>query len=57
MVARARRPRFRDFFGVGDIDPGYDPKAASPEEFGKYRVASTGAPARPASRCASRTPA
>ena len=38
MVARARRPRFRDFFGVGDIDPSYDPKASSPEEFGKYRV-------------------
>ena len=38
MVARARRPRFRDFIGVGDIDPAYDPKAASPEEFGKYRV-------------------
>jgi hypothetical protein len=38
MVARARRPRFRDFFGIGDIDPGYDPKASSPEEFGKNRV-------------------
>ena len=38
MVARARRPKFRDFLGVGDIDPGYDPKASSPEEFGKYRV-------------------
>ncbi|WP_332825854.1 type II toxin-antitoxin system VapB family antitoxin [Ramlibacter sp.] len=38
MVARARRPRFRDFIGVGDIDPAYDPKASTPEEFGKYRV-------------------
>ena len=38
MVARARRPKFRDFFGVGDIDPAYDPKACTPEEFGKYRV-------------------
>jgi hypothetical protein len=38
MVARAKRPRFRDFFGIGDIDPTYDPKASSPEEFGKYRV-------------------
>jgi hypothetical protein len=38
MVARARRPRFRDFYGVGDIDPGYDPKASTPEEAGKYRV-------------------
>lgn len=38
MVARARRPRFRDFYGIGDIDPDYDPKASTPEEFGKYRV-------------------
>jgi hypothetical protein len=38
LVARARRPRFRDFDGVGDIDPAYDPKASTPEEFGKYRV-------------------
>lgn len=38
MVARAQRPRFRDFLGVGDIDPAYDPKASSPAEAGKYRV-------------------
>jgi hypothetical protein len=38
MVARSRRPRFRDFLGVGDIDPAYDPKASTPEEAGKYRV-------------------
>jgi hypothetical protein len=38
MVARAKRPRFRDFKGIGGIDPEYDPKASSPEEFGKYRV-------------------
>lgn len=38
MVARARRPRFSDFRGVGDIDPAYDPKASSPEDFGKFRV-------------------
>lgn len=44
MVARARRPRFRDFFGVGDIDPDYDPKASTPEEFGKYRVEQPRAP-------------
>ena len=37
MVARATRPRFRDFLGVGDIDPAYDPKAP-PEEAGRYRV-------------------
>jgi hypothetical protein len=38
MVARARRPRFRDFYGIGGIDPAYDPKASTPEDFGKYRV-------------------
>lgn len=38
LIARARRPRFRDFKGIGGIDPDYDPKASSPEEFGKYRV-------------------
>lgn len=38
MVARAKRPRFRDFEGVGDIDPGYDPKASTPEEAGLHRV-------------------
>lgn len=38
MVARAKRPRFRDFLGIGDIDPDYDPKASTPEEFGRYRV-------------------
>src|SRR6478609_10430215 len=38
FVARAKRPRFKDFYGVGGIDPAYDPKASSPEEFGKYRV-------------------
>jgi Arc/MetJ family transcription regulator len=27
MVARARRPAFRDLRGIGGIDPGYDPKA------------------------------
>lgn len=38
MVARARRPRFQDFYGIGGIDPGYDPKASTPEEAGKFRV-------------------
>jgi hypothetical protein len=38
MVGRARRPRFRDFYALGGIAPDYDPKAASPEEFGKNRV-------------------
>ncbi|RYF35871.1 MAG: type II toxin-antitoxin system VapB family antitoxin [Comamonadaceae bacterium] len=44
MVARARRPRFRDFLGVGDIDPAYDPKASSPEEAGRHRVEQPRAP-------------
>ena len=38
MVARAKRPRMRDLFGIGGFDPAYDPKASSPEEFGKGRV-------------------
>lgn len=38
MVARASRPRFRDFFGTGGIDPDYDPKASTPEEFGQGRI-------------------
>ena len=38
MVARAKRPRLRDLFGIGGIDPDYDPKASTPEEFGKGRV-------------------
>jgi len=40
MVARATRPRFRDFFGIGGIDPDYDPKnpAARGDEVGRYRV-------------------
>jgi len=50
MVARARRPRFRDFYGIGDIDPAYDPKASSPEEAGKYRVEQPRAPYKAAPR-------
>lgn len=39
MVARAKRPRLRDVFGigVGGFYEDYDPKAP-PEEAGKYRV-------------------
>ena len=40
MVARARRPRLRDVFGLASGETywtGYDPKA-DPEEAGKYRV-------------------
>ena len=41
MVARANRPRIRDLWGIareGGFYEGYDPKASSPEEAGKYRV-------------------
>jgi hypothetical protein len=44
MVARAKRPRFRDFEGVGDIDPAYDPKALTPEQAGMHRVEQPRAP-------------
>lgn len=40
MVARAKRPRLRDVFGMakeGTFWDDYDPKA-DPEEAGKYRV-------------------
>ena len=57
MVARARRPRFRDFLGVGDIDPAYDPKASSPEEFGKYRVEQPRAAYKAASKAPRKAPA
>jgi hypothetical protein len=57
MVARARRPRFREFFGVGDIDPNYDPKAATPEEFGKYRVEQPRAPYTVAAKAPAKKPA
>jgi hypothetical protein len=53
MVARARRPRFRDFLGVGDIDPGYDPKGTAAEDFGKHRV-EEGRPAYPGTARAAR---
>lgn len=46
MVARARRPRMADFFGLakpGDFFPGYDPKA-EPGEAGKYKVEQVLAP-------------
>lgn len=38
MVARAKRPRIRDLWGIGGIYEDYDPKASSSEEFGKHRV-------------------
>ncbi len=40
MVARARRPSVRELFGIGGIDPDYDPKApwARGDEVGQFRV-------------------
>ena len=41
LVARARRPRLRDIFGLATADtywPDYDPKTDPGEEPGKYRV-------------------
>ena len=40
MVARARRPSIRELFGIGGVDPDYDPKApwARGDEVGQFRV-------------------
>jgi Bacterial antitoxin of type II TA system, VapB len=41
MVARASRPSVRALFGIGGVDPAYDPKmpwAHKPAEIGQYRV-------------------
>jgi len=40
MVARARRPSIRELFGIGGVDPDYDPKApwAKGDEVGQFRV-------------------
>ena len=40
LVARARRPSIRELFGIGGIDPDYDPKApwARGDEVGQFRV-------------------
>lgn len=40
MVARARRPSIRELFGIGGVDPDYDPKApwAHADEAGQFRV-------------------
>ena len=40
MVARARRPSIRELFGIGGVDPDYDPKApwARGGEAGQFRV-------------------
>ncbi|MES2687694.1 MAG: type II toxin-antitoxin system VapB family antitoxin [Pseudomonadota bacterium] len=54
MVARATRPSVRELFGIGGVDPEYDPKApwARGAEVGQYRVeqprATYQSPARPA---------
>jgi hypothetical protein len=40
MVARARRPSIRELFGIGGVDPDYDPKApwGHAEPAGQFRV-------------------
>ncbi|MES2361225.1 MAG: type II toxin-antitoxin system VapB family antitoxin [Pseudomonadota bacterium] len=40
MVARAKRPSVRELFGIGGVDPDYDPKApwARGSEAGQNRV-------------------
>ena len=40
LVARARRPSIRELFGIGGVDPDYDPKApwAFGDEVGQFRV-------------------
>lgn len=40
LVARASRPSIRDLFGLGGVDPGYDPKAVDAQagELGRFRV-------------------
>ena len=57
MVARATRPSVRELFGIGGVDPDYDPKApwARGAEVGQNRVEQTRAtyqaattPAKPA---------
>ena len=63
MVARAKRPSFRDFAGIGGIDPDYDPKAtgARGDELGRFRVEQPGrlhgssAPSVAARKAASRS--
>jgi hypothetical protein len=46
MVARAKRPSIREIFGIGGIDPDYDPKApwARGSEVGANRVEQPRAP-------------
>ena len=46
MVARARRPSIRALFGIGGIDPDYDPKApwAQADAVGQFRVEQARAP-------------
>jgi hypothetical protein len=59
LVARANRTRFKDIWGMGGIDPDYDPKAAAGEPPGMHRVEEARAtykvqPARPAPKRARR---
>ncbi len=62
MVARAQRPSVRELFGIGGVDPGYDPKApwARGAEVGQNRVeqprATYKAAAKPAVKVDAKTP-
>jgi len=53
MVARAKRPSIGELFGIGGVDPDYDPKApwAHGVEVGKNRVE------QPRATYAAKTPA
>lgn len=46
MVARAKRPSIRELFGIGGVDPDYDPKApwVPAEGVGRFRVEQSRAP-------------
>jgi Arc/MetJ family transcription regulator len=56
MVARASRPSVRELFGIGGVDPEYDPKApwARGAEVGQHRVEQGRATYRVASKPANK---
>jgi Arc/MetJ family transcription regulator len=65
MVARAKRPSVRELFGIGGVDPDYDPKApwARGAEVGENRVeqpratyAAKASPHRPAKSAKKKKP-
>lgn len=54
LVSRASRPSFKEFAGLAELEPGYDPKGIRGEPAGQWRVeevrASYAAPAAATSR-------